>query len=83
MSRLIWCKHTEAGKEPPPENGGLPGGNSDPDPRIIGDFDENAHAFWNFFNNKAKIYDGARMKTLKEDLDSPLVFVSSYFIQCL
>ena len=50
------------------------------EPRMIGDFDGTANEFWNLFTGEAKSHDDARIGTLKEGMDSALIFVSSYSV---
>jgi hypothetical protein len=47
---------------------------------MIGDFDGTASEFWKLFTNEAKNHDDARIDTLKDGMDSALIFVRSYFI---
>ena len=54
---------------------------SDPkseEPRIIGDFDGSANEFWKLYRDEAKSHDDAWINTLKEGMDSALIFVRSY-----
>jgi hypothetical protein len=48
------------------------------EPRVIGDFDGNSNALWTLFRDEAKSHDDARINTLKEDMESALIFVRSY-----
>jgi hypothetical protein len=50
------------------------------EPRMIGDFDGSANEFWKLFRDEAKSHDDARINTLKEGMDSALIFVRSYSI---
>ena len=50
------------------------------EPRMIGDFDGSANEFWKLFRDEAKSHDDARINTLKEGMDSALIFVCSYSI---
>ena len=50
------------------------------EPRMIGDFNGSASEFWKLFKDEAKIHDDARMYALKEDMESALIFVCSYYI---
>jgi hypothetical protein len=59
------------------------GGNESKEPRMIGDFDGSASEFWKLFNNEAKNHDDARINTLKEGMDSALIFVRLYFFHAL
>ena len=48
------------------------------EPRMIGDFDGSANDFWNLYRQEAKSHDDAQISTLKEGMDSALIFVRSY-----
>ena len=48
---------------------------------MIGDFDGGASEFWKLYRDEAKSYDDARINTLKEGMDSALIFVRSYSIR--
>ena len=48
------------------------------EPRVIGDFDGSSNALWTLFRDEAKSHDDARINTLKEDMESALIFVRSY-----
>ena len=50
------------------------------EPRMIGDFDGSANEFWKLYRDEAKSNDDARIDTLKEGMDSALIFVRSYSI---
>ena len=50
------------------------------EPRMIGDFDGSANKFWKLFRDEAKSHDDARINTLKEGMDSALIFVRLYSI---
>ena len=50
------------------------------EPRMIGDFDGSANEFWKLFRDEAKSHDDAIINTLKEGMDSALIFVRSYSI---
>jgi hypothetical protein len=50
------------------------------EPYMIGDFDGGASEFWKLFRDEAKSHDDARINTLKEGMDSALIFVRSYSI---
>ena len=39
------------------------------------DFDEDANDLWSLYGKEAKSYDGARIETLKGDMDGVLIFV--------
>ena len=45
---------------------------------MIGDFDGSANQFWKLYRDEAKSHDDARINTLKEGMDSALIFVRSY-----
>jgi hypothetical protein len=49
-------------------------------PRMIGDFDGSANEFWKLYRDEAKSHDDARINTLKEGMDSALIFVRSYSV---
>jgi hypothetical protein len=48
------------------------------EPRMIGDFDGSANEFWKLYRDEAKSHDDARINTLKEGMDSALIFVRLY-----
>jgi hypothetical protein len=48
--------------------------------RMIGDFDGSANEFWKLYRDEAKSHDDARIDTLKEGMESALIFVRSYFV---
>jgi hypothetical protein len=48
---------------------------------MIGDFDGSANEFWKLYTDEAKSDDNARINTLKEGMDSALIFVRSYSIR--
>ena len=50
------------------------------EPRMIGDFDGSAGEFWKLYRDEAKSHDDATINTLKEGMDSALIFVRSYSI---
>jgi len=45
---------------------------------MIGDFDGSSNALWTLFIDEAKSHDDARINTLKDDMESSLIFVRSY-----
>ena len=45
---------------------------------MIGDFDGNSNALWTLFKDEAKNHDDATIYTLKEDMESALIFVRLY-----
>jgi hypothetical protein len=47
---------------------------------MIGDFDGTASEFWKLFKNEANSHDDALINTLKEGMDSALIFVRSYSV---
>ncbi len=51
------------------------------EPRMIGDFDGSASEFWKLFKDEAKSHDDARIYSLKEDMESALIFVRSYSLR--
>ena len=48
---------------------------------MIGDFDGSSNEFWKLYRDKAKSHDEARINTLKEGMDSALIFVRSYSVR--
>jgi hypothetical protein len=50
------------------------------EPRMIGDFDGSSNALWTLFKDEAKSHDDARINTLKDGMESCLIFVCSYLI---
>jgi hypothetical protein len=44
-------------------------------PRMIGDFDDNANALWSLQLKEAENHDEARIQSLKDDMNSFLIFV--------
>ena len=44
-------------------------------PHMIGDFDDNANAMWSLHLSEAKNHDEGRIHSLKDDMDSVLIFV--------
>ncbi|KAH9036528.1 hypothetical protein EDB85DRAFT_2288247 [Lactarius pseudohatsudake] len=47
-------------------------------PRMIGDFDDNANALWSLHVKEAMSHDEARIQTLKDDMDSVLIFAGLF-----
>jgi hypothetical protein len=47
---------------------------------MVGDFDGTASEFWKLFRDEAKSHDDAQISTLKDGMDSALIFVRSYSI---
>ncbi len=48
------------------------------EPRMIGDFEGSSNALWTLFKEETKNHDDARINTLKDDMESALIFVRSY-----
>ena len=48
------------------------------EPRMIGDFDGSANEFWKLYRDEAKSHDDATISTLKDGMDSALIFVRSH-----
>ena len=53
-------------------------GSESEEPRMIGDFDGSANEFWKLYRDEAKSNDEATISTLKDGMDSALIFVRSY-----
>jgi hypothetical protein len=53
------------------------------EPRMIGDFDGSANEFWKLYRDEAKSHDEATIGTLKDGMDSSLIFVRSYSVYAL
>ncbi|KAF8260913.1 hypothetical protein EI94DRAFT_1811086 [Lactarius quietus] len=47
-------------------------------PRMIGDFDDNANSLWSLHLGEAKSHDEARINSLKDDMDSVLIFAGLF-----
>ena len=47
---------------------------------MIGDFDDNANAMWSLHLGEAKSHDEARFHSLKDDMDSVLIFVRVLYL---
>ncbi|KAF8258497.1 hypothetical protein EI94DRAFT_1621798, partial [Lactarius quietus] len=45
---------------------------------MIGDFDDNANSLWSLHLGEAKSYDEARINSLKDDMDSVLIFAGLF-----
>jgi hypothetical protein len=45
-----------------------------------GDFDEGANTLWTLYGKEAKEFDEAHIQTLKDDMDSILLFVRLNFV---
>ena len=45
---------------------------------MIGDFNDDANALWSLHLDEAKSHDEARIHSLKDDMDSVLIFVRLY-----
>jgi hypothetical protein len=50
------------------------------EPRMIGDFDGSANEFWKLYRDEAQSHDDATISTLKDGMDSALIFVRSYSV---
>jgi hypothetical protein len=50
---------------------------------MIGDFDGSANEFWKLYRDEAKSHDDATISTLKDGMDSALIFVSFIFCSAL
>ena len=50
------------------------------EPHMIRDLDGSANEFWKLYRDEAKGHDDARINTLKEGMDSTLIFVCSYSV---
>ena len=50
---------------------------------MIGDFDGSANEFWKLYRDEAKSHDDARINTLKDGMESALVFVRSYSVRAI
>ena len=55
-------------------------GSESEDPRMIGDFDGSANEFWKLYRDEAKSNDEATISTLKDGMESALIFVRSYSV---
>jgi hypothetical protein len=55
-------------------------GSSNPEPRMIGDFNSSSGELWAFFGKEAKSQDETRIQTPKEDMDGVLIFVCLCFV---
>jgi hypothetical protein len=53
------------------------------EPRMIGDFNGSANEFWKLFRDEARGHDDAQINTLKEGMDSALIFVRSYSVRAI
>ena len=53
------------------------------EPRMIGDFDGSANEFWKLYRDEAKSHDDVQINTLKEGMDSALIFVRSYSVRAI
>lgn len=47
---------------------------------VIGDFDINTNPLWGFYNEELKRDDEAQIRSLKDNMDSVLIFVCSPLI---
>ena len=50
---------------------------------MIGDFDRSANECWKLFRDEAKGHDDTQINTLKEGMDSALIFVRSYSVHSI
>ncbi|KAH9062163.1 hypothetical protein EDB87DRAFT_1559453, partial [Lactarius vividus] len=50
---------------------------------MIGDFDDNANAFWSLHMNEAKSHDEARIQSLKDDMGSVLIFAGLFSVSLI
>lgn len=67
----------------PPDDPGSPLGNHDvepeePEPRMIGDFDDGADDLWTLYGKVAKGYDEAQIQAMKEQMNDVFLFVRLY-----
>jgi hypothetical protein len=53
------------------------------EPRMIGDFDGSANEFWKLYRDEAQSHDEAQINTLKEGMESALIFVRSYSVRAI
>ena len=63
------------GRQP---GGGDPSSGGSATSEMIGDFDDSANAFWSLHMKEAKSHDEDRINSMKEDMDSALIFVCIY-----
>ena len=47
---------------------------------MIGDFDGSSNELWTLFKEEANNHDDAQINTLKDDMESALIFVRSYSV---
>jgi hypothetical protein len=79
----ITC-YKQTGDNHQPGDRGTPSDTTQPTPSesemppVIGDFDDNANAFWSLHMKEAKSHDEARIQSIKDDMDSVLIFVCIY-----
>jgi hypothetical protein len=52
-------------------------------PKQRPDFDEDANDLWSLYGKEAKSHDGARIETLKGDMDGVLIFVCAMYFSAL
>ena len=64
-------------------NGPSPSPEVTPKKRQPEDFDEDANDLWSLYGKEAKSYDGARIETLKGDMDGVLIFVCGMYFSAL
>jgi len=48
------------------------------EPHMIGDFDGSSNALWTLFRDEAKSHDDAQIVTLKDDMESSLIFAGLF-----
>ncbi|KAI0265233.1 hypothetical protein BGY98DRAFT_1085723 [Russula aff. rugulosa BPL654] len=63
---------------PAPRNEVATSDSESKEPRMIGDFDGSANEFWKLYRDEAKSHDDATISTIKDGMDSALIFVRSY-----
>jgi hypothetical protein len=74
---MTYHKQTGQNRQP----GGIPGDATQPMtppeglPPMIGDFDNSANALWSLQLKEAQSHDGARIQSLKDNMDGVLIFV--------
>ena len=62
---MVWCRRTE--------------NNPSQTLKKPQDFDDGANDLWSLYGKEAQIYDEPRIKTLKDDVGSVLIFVCVFF----
>ena len=53
------------------------GSGPEEEPRMIGEFNDSADDLWTLFGNKVKSHGDIQIKTVKDKMDSALIFVRS------